>query len=46
MEPADVEAALSLYYEMMGWDPETGVPRAAKLHELGIAWVAELLPTT
>jgi aldehyde:ferredoxin oxidoreductase len=45
MEPDDVEAALRLYYEMMGWDPDTGVPRVAKLHELGVAWVAELLPS-
>jgi aldehyde:ferredoxin oxidoreductase len=45
VDPADVEAALRLYYEMMGWDPDTGVPRASKLHELGVGWVAELLPT-
>jgi aldehyde:ferredoxin oxidoreductase len=43
IEPAALEAALSLYYEMMGWDPSTGVPRAAKLHELDIGWVSELL---
>ena len=41
--PVAVEAALPLYYEMMGWDPVTGVPRAAKLHELGIGWAASLL---
>ena len=43
IDPAAVEAALPLYYEMMGWDPVTGVPRAAKLYELGIGWVASLL---
>jgi aldehyde:ferredoxin oxidoreductase len=43
IDPAAVEAALPLYYEMMGWDPATGVPRAAKLHELDIGWVASLL---
>jgi aldehyde:ferredoxin oxidoreductase len=43
IDPADVEAALPLYYEMMGWDPATGVPRKAKLVELDIGWVAELL---
>jgi aldehyde:ferredoxin oxidoreductase len=43
IEPAALEAALPVYYEMMGWDPETGVPRAAKLHELDAGWVAELL---
>jgi len=43
IDPVAVEAALPLYYEMMGWDPVTGVPRAAKLHELGIGWVTALL---
>jgi aldehyde:ferredoxin oxidoreductase len=43
IDPAAVEAALPLYYEMMGWDPATGVPRPAKLHELGIGWVSEML---
>lgn len=43
IDPEAVKAALPLYYEMMGWDPNTGVPRPAKLHELGIGWVAELL---
>jgi aldehyde:ferredoxin oxidoreductase len=44
--PIDSEslaAALPVYYEMMGWDPASGVPRPAKLYELGIGWVAELL---
>ena len=43
IDPAAIEAALPLYYEMMGWDPATGVPRAAKLYELDIGWVASLL---
>ncbi len=29
--------ALDYYYEMMGWDVETGIPREAKLHHLNIA---------
>jgi aldehyde:ferredoxin oxidoreductase len=29
--------ALDYYYEMMGWDVETGIPREAKLHQLNIA---------
>ncbi len=29
--------ALETYYEMMGWDIETGIPRKAKLHQLNIA---------
>lgn len=39
----DIAKALDLYYEMCGWDKETGAPTAGKLHELGIGWVAELL---
>ncbi len=31
------EKALDCYYEMMGWDVETGVPREAKLYHLNIA---------
>jgi aldehyde:ferredoxin oxidoreductase len=39
----DLAKAMDLYYEMNGWDKETGAPTAAKLHELGIGWVADLL---
>jgi aldehyde:ferredoxin oxidoreductase len=43
IEPEAIEAARRLYYEMMGWDAETGVPHRAKLFELDIGWVATLL---
>jgi aldehyde:ferredoxin oxidoreductase len=43
IDPAALSAALPVYYEMMGWDPASGVPRAARLHELDIGWVADLL---
>jgi aldehyde:ferredoxin oxidoreductase len=43
IHPAAVEAALPIYYEMMGWDPVTGVSRPAKLYELDVGWVAEML---
>jgi aldehyde:ferredoxin oxidoreductase len=39
----DIQRAIQLYYEMSGWDKETGAPTAAQLHELGLTWVAELL---
>jgi len=39
----DMREALRLYYAMRGWDEETAIPTAAKLHELGIGWVAEEL---
>jgi aldehyde:ferredoxin oxidoreductase len=29
---------LETYYEMMGWDPETGVPKKTKLSELDLDW--------
>lgn len=38
-----LEDAKSIYYEMMGWDKETGVPTRGRLQELGIEWVADLL---
>lgn len=32
----DFPAMLAAYYEARGWDPQTGGPTAAKLHELGL----------
>ncbi len=40
----EFEAARALYYQMRGWD-EAGRPTAAKLHELGLGWLVELLST-
>jgi len=39
----DFERALTLYYEMMGWDVNTGIPTKGKLEELDIGWVAQKL---
>ncbi|MFQ5830539.1 MAG: aldehyde ferredoxin oxidoreductase family protein [Candidatus Methylomirabilia bacterium] len=36
IDPDQFLAARRLYYEMAGWDPETGWPMAAKLAELGV----------
>ena len=33
--------AVHAYYEMAGWDPETGVPTPTKLVELNIEWLKE-----
>ncbi|MGD9145325.1 MAG: aldehyde ferredoxin oxidoreductase family protein [Anaerolineae bacterium] len=33
----------ALYYGMMGWDPERGLPTRAKLYELELDWVVEEL---
>jgi aldehyde:ferredoxin oxidoreductase len=35
LDPAEVEAALDTYYQLMGWTPD-GVPTQAKLVELGV----------
>jgi aldehyde:ferredoxin oxidoreductase len=31
------------FYELMGWDPATAVPTRAKLEDLDVGWVADLL---
>ena len=36
--PQVLDEAVTLFYGMMGWDPQTGVPTEGKLHELDIAW--------
>jgi aldehyde:ferredoxin oxidoreductase len=35
------KTALRLYYQMMGWNSETGVPSVAKLLELDLGWINE-----
>ena len=41
-DPAALEAALPFYHEMMDWGSETGVPRPAKLFELGVGATGDL----
>ena len=41
VEPEVFAKARRLYYQMEGWDPETGWPTYAKLAELGIEWAAK-----
>ena len=41
IDPVALQAALPVHYEMVAWDPVTGVARPAKLYELDIGWVAE-----
>jgi aldehyde:ferredoxin oxidoreductase len=38
----EFEMARSLYYQMSGWN-EQGFPTQAKLYELGLGWVADVL---
>ena len=41
----DFEKAIKLRYELMGWNPDTGIPTPAKLIELGLNWlVGEVKP--
>lgn len=42
LDPAEVNSALDLYYEYVGWTPE-GNPTSAKLEELGVDWASEYL---
>ena len=39
----EIEKAKDWYYEMAGWDAESGNPTRAKLEQLEIGWVADLL---
>lgn len=43
LDPDQVEAALTKFYELMGWDPKNGIPLRKRLEELDIGWVADLL---
>jgi aldehyde:ferredoxin oxidoreductase len=40
--PGVLDATLTDFYGMMGWDPQTGEPTEAKLNELDIAWVKQV----
>jgi len=43
MTVEEIEDAKDMYFEMAGWDIETGNPTRAKLEQLDIGWVADLL---
>jgi aldehyde:ferredoxin oxidoreductase len=38
-----LEDAITLLYQMKGWDPATGIPSRARLEELDIPWVSDVL---
>jgi len=44
IDPTVLSENLTTFYDMMGWDPQSGVPTLAKLQELDIEWVADHLP--
>jgi len=39
LDKTEVEAALDKYFELCGWDIETGIPTKEKLEELELGWV-------
>jgi len=41
IQEQDFISARGTYYEIMGWDMDSGNPRRAKLEELDLAWVAD-----
>ena len=43
LDPAELEVAITQYFELAGWDVETGVPRLGTLEAVGLGWVAEEL---
>jgi len=44
IDPQELRRAVQVYYGMMGWDEETGVPRPGRLHELDVSWAAGYVP--
>ena len=38
-----MQDAISLFYGMMGWDEQTGVPTRSHLGEMGIGWAGQYL---
>ena len=43
VDPEVLDEHVSIFYGMMGWDPQTGKPTLGKLRELDIEWVADHL---
>lgn len=41
IDKKDFQKALRLRYELMGWNPDTGIPTPTKLIELGLDWLID-----
>ena len=39
LDREEFRKAMDVYYEMAGWNPETGFPTTAKLAELDLEWL-------
>jgi aldehyde:ferredoxin oxidoreductase len=46
LDREEFQRALRLYYQIAGWDPETGFPTEAKLAELDLEWVNDYRPSS
>ena len=43
VEPGELETAKDQYYKMAGWDVKTAIPTRAKLEELDLGWIADMI---
>ena len=43
LDKVEFDKAKRIYYRMMGWDSDTGIPTREKLEELDVGWAADLL---
>ncbi|MDH5771439.1 MAG: aldehyde ferredoxin oxidoreductase C-terminal domain-containing protein, partial [Candidatus Bathyarchaeota archaeon] len=43
LDKVEFNKAKRIYYRMMGWNPDTGIPTREKLEELDVGWAASLL---
>lgn len=43
IDKKEFEESLKEYYELMGWDPNTGIPNNSTLKSLDLEWVLELM---
>jgi aldehyde:ferredoxin oxidoreductase len=41
LDPDELDMAITQYFELAGWDVETGIPRRTTLEEVGLGWAAE-----
>ena len=39
IDPEELQTAVHTFYELSGWDADSGLPTTEKLEELGIGWV-------
>jgi aldehyde:ferredoxin oxidoreductase len=44
IDETDFNAAVKLYYQIAGWDEDTGNPREGTLKRLSLGWILERKP--